>query len=135
MNLGARIVPDLTLSEFGDVFARPEVHAVILFSHWQGDAIEFKDGFADINSIIEHVPIEYAGILDLCVCHPNSLISELRQTRPHCIIKWIDLDVTPIFWLYFYRALFQYLNRGKKSYLQGFEDLIVAQINADATIT
>lgn len=129
ITLGTRIVPDLTLSQFGSMFDRSGVHAVILFSHWQDNgAIEFKDGFADINSIIDHVPRGYAGILDLCVCHPNSLINQLRPARPNCIIKWINLKVKPISWLYFYWALFQYLNHGKKSYMQGLEDLIVALI-------
>lgn len=126
--MGVRVVQDVTLEKFGELFSEREVHAVILFSHWSDDAVEFHDGLMDCDLVIERVPFEYRGIIDLCVCHPAKLVKRLRKMRPNCLIKWIDAKATPAIWMYFYAALFLYLKRGKRSYLRGLEELITAQL-------
>jgi hypothetical protein len=126
--MGVRIVQDITLEKFGELFFERKVHIVILFSHWSDDAVEFHDGFMDCDLVIERVPFEYGGIIDLCVCHPEKLVRQLREMRPNCFIKWIDAKATPAIWLYFYAALFSYLKRGKKCYLEVLEELIIVQL-------
>jgi len=123
--LGVKIIPDLTLAQFKRCFAEASVHAVILFSHWNDEAIEFHDGYAAVPEIVESVPYEYTGVVDLCVCHPESLIPELRRRRPNCCIHHIRATATPLFWLNFYAAVFHYLRRAHKRYLEVLDMFII----------
>lgn len=126
---GVRLVRDLTLDGFGSLCSDEKVHAVILFSHWAEDSVEFFDGFASIEAVIETVPTEGSGVLDLCVCHPLDLISQLRKDRPGYLIHFRQIEAQPRFWLSFYPALFLSLHRSPRSYLDAFTDLQTALLN------
>ncbi|HWM91273.1 MAG TPA: hypothetical protein VN493_10940 [Thermoanaerobaculia bacterium] len=122
--LGAHLVPDLTLGQYASLFQDRRTHAVILFSHWGGDFIEFRDGPVGIDAFIQAIPADFAVILDLCVCHPVDLISPLRASRPYCLIPYIGTRATPVYWLYFYRDLFRCLRNGSRSYLSASMELV-----------
>jgi hypothetical protein len=109
--LGVRIAEDLTLAGFSALFRGEGVRAVILFSHWDEDAIELSDGFADAPAVVEAVPESYDGYLDLITCHPERLMPTLRHQRPRCNLVWVTTQVTPVLWLIFYQRLFQRLRR------------------------
>lgn len=114
--LGASVVRDLTLRDFKALFhSKPPV--VILFAHWNVDSIEFADGLATIEDVIDAVPGSYDGIIDLCVCHPEKLALELRRLRQDCIVKFIEGTATPAFWLYFYVVVFRKLSDSRMTYL------------------
>lgn len=126
--LGARVVPDLTLAGYADLFRAPETHAVILISHWDDDFIEFRDGLAGIDAIVEAIPGDFAGVIDLCVCHPDidRFIPLLRDSHRESFIHYIQSEATPIRWLYFYRDLFRFLHQGKWCYLKASVRLVAA---------
>ncbi len=125
--LGARVVPSLTLDRYTSLFHDPEIHAVILFSHWSGDFIEFLDRPAGIEAFIQAVPERLVRIIDLCICRPSEeLIGNLRAARMQCLIPFIKAKATPLLWLHFYRDLFRLLRRGRTSYLQASAELTLA---------
>ncbi len=128
--LGLRIVPQLTLQDFGKLFRDPSNKVVILFSHWTNDAVEFFDGMATEEEIIRVIPCEFDGIVDLCVCHPDNLPIRIRNhLPPTALIKHIDVKATPIIWLYFYWAVFTILidsnnSDSGTSYLEALEKAV-----------
>jgi hypothetical protein len=124
--LGALVVPDLTLAGYNRLFHDPKTHAAIVFSHWGGDYIELQDGPASAGAIIAAIPQSFAGVVDLCVCHPEALISPLRASRPQCLIRYVSVKATPIIWLHFFRDLFHYLRRRPTSYLDASIELAAA---------
>jgi hypothetical protein len=122
--LGASVVRDLTLDGFKTLFSQ-DPPVIILFAHWDADSIEFADGLASIEDVINAVPIEYGGIIDLCVCHPKKLALELRRLRKNCVVKFAEGRTTASFWLYFYVVLFKKLLSSRMTYLNAVSDTIV----------
>jgi hypothetical protein len=127
--LGVRLVHDLTLDGFGSLCGDAGAHVVILFSHWDQTSVELHDGFASTQAVIDSVPPEGAGVIDLCVCHPCRLVSRLRHERPGYLIHFRNIEAKPRFWLTFYAALFLSLHQSPRSYLDAFTDLRIKLLN------
>ena len=117
---GVQVVPGVTLKSFGELF-RLRRSVVILFAHWSDDRVEFADGLKPIDRVIEAVPEEFGGILDLCVCHPEALATGMRVRRPNCLVKRTVRQAVPKVWLYFYLALFGYLKDTDDFYMAALE--------------
>ncbi len=137
--LGVRVLRRLTLSDFGAQFEDRGIHAVVLFSHWgragdAGDAVEFHDGFAPTRKIVDRVPRQTDKVIDLCVCHPDSLGRELEATRPRSTVRLNpggDGDrggLTPDLWLGFYAQLFRHLHGSSTGYVEAHKRLILAAL-------
>lgn len=126
---GVAVVHDATIGDFARLLVE-SYDVVILFSHWQGDAIEFRDGLAGTSALLAAIPPTFAGILDLCVCHPMSLVKELRNHRPGCIVKYLPSEAAPHYWLYFYRTLFSQLQNRNLSYLAAIEQVACAFLDS-----
>ncbi|KAA6461263.1 hypothetical protein DYQ86_13575 [Acidobacteria bacterium AB60] len=122
---GVTIVHDLTLEGFAALFERP-FPAIILFSHWKEDAVEFSDGMASAGAVLAAVPEQFDGILDLCVCHPMALVAALHKQRPGCLVKYLPVEAKPHFWMYFYKALFLHLKQSDVSYLTAIQEVACA---------
>lgn len=120
-NLGLRIERDLTLVKFRALFKQYKV--VILFSHWQEDKVEFHEGLQPLDDIIEQIPTQFGGVIDLCVCHPNGLALKIRQSRPNTLTKFIPNSAIPYFWLHFYLVLFKHLHQENKNYLSVLDEV------------
>lgn len=121
---GLRVVHNMSLADFGAFFSDSKNKVIILFSHWHEDQVEFADGLVEIEAIVDKIPLNYEGIIDLCVCHPTQLSLAIREKRPYCLVRYIPREATPAFWLYFYVVLFRYLEQKDISYLQALEDVI-----------
>jgi len=124
-NFGTEVHDELTLSGFGKLFQDNKFDVIILFSHWKEDAVEFDDGLAKTDAILEQVPKEFSGIIDLCVCNPKNLRIQLDLLRPNCIVKFSEQNIKiPFFWLYFYQELFRYLEQNKTNYLEAVDTIL-----------
>jgi len=119
--LGAEVVRDVPLKGFGELLRREQHSVVILFSHWHGEAVEFADGLAPVSAIIREVPNSFRGIIDLCVCHPDSLALQLGDKWPHSVVKFTSVETTPAFWLYIYLFVMRILNHEDTTYLNAVE--------------
>lgn len=119
---GLNVKHNLKLSDYQSLFEGNDV--VILFSHWKNDRIEFSDGLINIEDIIQAIPDEFTGIIDLCVCHPNKLAMKIRENKPNCLVRYIPRAATPSSWLKFYSIFFTYLKQKDLTYLTALEDVI-----------
>lgn len=126
---GVVVIHNATFGDFAKVFSG-RFDVVILFSHWDDDAIEFRDGPAGTQALLAAIPLTFAGIVDLCVCHPMSLVRELRDHRPNCIVKYLPTEAAPHYWLYFYRTLFNQLQNQNLSYLAAIEQVACAFLDS-----
>lgn len=124
--LGTSVERDLTLRGFGALLRRAQHPVIILFSHWRSDAVEFADGIAPLPAIIREVPDSFRGIIDLCVCHPDSLATRLRDGWPHSVVKFTGVKTTPALWLYIYLVIMKILNEEDTTYLDAVERAIRA---------
>jgi len=113
--LGVRIVRKLELAHFGRL-----LHAgskvLILCSHWNDEAVEFYDGFADTASIMSQFPEHFQGVTDLCVCRSRSLAYAIKKQYPHALIRYANKPAAPYIWLPFYIDIFRYLKVQDVSY-------------------
>jgi hypothetical protein len=84
---------------------------MILFAHWSDSdgRIELTDGLVSSEQVVSGVPSDFAGIIDLCVCHPRRLVELLKQKCPDCLVKFTDTKATPLWWIYLYAAMFKIL--------------------------
>lgn len=119
--LGATVVRDLPLKGFGELLRGGRHSVVILFSHWCGEAVEFADGLAPVASVVREAPDSFRGILDLCVCHPDSLAAQLGDKWPHSVVRFTGVEATPAVWLYIYLFVMRTLSREETTYLDAIE--------------
>jgi hypothetical protein len=119
--IGVTVERDATVSSFAKLFERHRV--VVLFSHWNDEdpdfplgAVELDEGTVAIETLVDAVPQDFEGFLDLCVCHPRNLASALWEARPRCRVKRLNNVAQPDFWLYFYGTLFHRLHQEPTSY-------------------
>jgi len=123
---GARIEPVLTLEKFGALLGE-QVSVLTLFAHQKDDRVEFADGLATIPQIVEAVPRDYVGILDLCVCQSPELARRLRYERSNiALIRYIEKAATPWRWLWFYLILFKILQTENSSWPNAFDKTLKA---------
>jgi hypothetical protein len=122
--LGVNLRTGVGLNDFGDFFSG-QFDVVVLFAHWNDNAIEFDDGFADAEAIVRSIPSDFPGLLDLCVCHPRDLVAALHRERPRLLVKSLDRwPASPRLWLLFYLALLTYLRDKESTYLTGLEEIV-----------
>lgn len=126
---GVTILHDASLADFARIVAG-SFDVVILFSHWKDDAVELCDGLETISTLLDAVPPAFAGILDLCVCHPLALVTQLHLHRPACIVKYLPTEAAPHYWMYFYRTLFSQLRNRDLTYLTAIEEVACAFLDA-----
>ncbi len=123
---GVKITEKANLNHWKQAVCHSELKVVILFSHFSSDSVEFDDRMVKSTEIVNAVPQEFDGVLDLCVCHPVSLVEKIRVERPNCLSKFIDHTATPIIWMHFYAVLFQLLRQEELTYMQALEKTIFA---------
>jgi hypothetical protein len=118
---GVAVETDITLAAFSQLVSDRRWKAVILFSHWHEDAVEFSDGFHDYAEITRTLDPEVSCLLDLCICHPNALVSQLLIQRPSLNLRTTKVQSSPQVWFAFYTAFFSVLSKGLYSYFEAFE--------------
>jgi hypothetical protein len=118
------VAHDVSLKDFGKLLYEGQHSVVILFSHWRGEAVEFADGLAQAPAVICEVPNSFRGILDLCVCHPDSLAIQLGEKWPDSVVKFTGVETTPALWLYIYLFVMKILNEENTTYLDALERVI-----------
>jgi hypothetical protein len=123
--LGVTILNEASLGEFAGALTQT-FDVVLLFSHWHDDAVEFSGGLESTRAIISAMSPTYSGILDLCVCHPASLVKELRIHRRKCLVKYLPTEASPHYWLSFYQILFNQLQSRDLTYLLAIEEVACA---------
>jgi hypothetical protein len=121
--VGITVIPNAALEHFAELFGTHR--AIVLFSHWNRETVEFADGMRRVEDIVEQIPKEFTGVLDLCVCHPVTLVKTLRAERPECLVKFMHHTARPRYWLHLYKLVFEIIAlRGRSNYLDALETAI-----------
>lgn len=121
--LGAHVVEGMTSDAFGSLFGAG-FNVVILFSHWKANGVELADGLIAIPELVDRVPADFVGVVDLCVCHPEKFTTALRAERPRCLVRYTEKPATPALWLSFYFFLFHQLKHRSLTYLEALDTTI-----------
>jgi hypothetical protein len=48
--------------------------------------VELTDGFASIPELINAIPPDYDGVIDLSVCHSTLIAEPIKRARPRCLV-------------------------------------------------
>jgi hypothetical protein len=126
--LGVHIIENASLTDFSQVWGGA-VDAVVLFSHWSDERVEYHDGLETIERVIEQIPTYSVGTLDLCVCHPRGLVDRLARDRGLLLVKSIWVTANPIYWCMFYITLFQVLASRSLSYPDALDQTLDAWLD------
>jgi hypothetical protein len=122
--LGVHVIHGFCGSDLPSLFTLNSV--VTLFTHWTVAGVEFCDGILSLPKLIERVPFDFSGVLDLCVCHPDDLGALVLRDRPFCTVRYLSNRANPIFWLGFYAALYEILAlRRGRTYSEELTELAI----------
>ncbi|MBF0338912.1 MAG: hypothetical protein HQL05_13920 [Nitrospirae bacterium] len=129
--LGVNVFYNVTFNCFKCLLERMEFDVIILFAHFRDNeselykpGIEFFDGFVTIPNIVDAVPYNFNGILDLTVCHPKKLVIKLKDKNLDYMIKAGFGGATPALWMRFYLVLFKYLYDKNTTYIEALEETV-----------
>lgn len=134
VQLGVHLVEHSSLDDFNDVWSYG-YHAVVLFSHWSNDGIEYRDGFVSLEDVAAAIPDKILCTLDLCVCHPQRLVEMLNVTHRSLLTKSIWHKADPKYWCMFYEAFFVLLESKEISYPDGIDEIASAFMTRTARTT
>lgn len=124
--LGIRVIRELTISQWQDIFISKSA-VVLLIAHWKDNisensaSIEFSDGFVTIEKMVEYIPANREMIIDLCVCHPLSLVEHIKSERQKVIVVHRNVEVLPHIWLLIYSVAFAELAKNTTDYATALE--------------
>src|SRR5437660_4940776 len=93
-SIGVRTIHRLTLSEFRRLLFEDRVRVLIVFSHWSDESVEFAEGLHKVSEVIESIPKDYSGILDLGICHPECLYLGVLSSREGCLLSYRNYYVS-----------------------------------------
>ena len=99
---------------------------VIVVSHWAGGTVELYDQMHPMDTIVQAIPDDYDGFVDLLICIPRPLALALRDSKPDCLIRYAEAKVRPRLWFPYFEALFHRLSAGDVSYLDSSREVLLA---------
>lgn len=94
-----------SLNKLGDSITGAEV--ITLIGHWnKHDHLELADGLHDWRIVVNAIPEDYSGVIDLCVCHPEPMVRYLDVHRKKALVKYKSLEPSQIvLWLGIYGVM------------------------------
>ncbi|HEY6245086.1 MAG TPA: hypothetical protein VIX17_14125 [Pyrinomonadaceae bacterium] len=122
--LGVRVVRNLTLSMFGQLFEEQSTRVIVLFCHGDTSNLEFDDGLATGDQVVEQIPKDSTMTIDLCACSAFGPAKAIIKQRPSCLTKFVEVSATPSYWLYFYWALFKMLSDKNLDYTEALAETV-----------
>ena len=84
-NFGVTVLENF---KFNDLMKITDYEIFTIVAHWieKDRKIEFFDGLYSSTDIINKIPIDYKGILDLTICNSTLLQNELKRKRTNIVI-------------------------------------------------
>ena len=127
--LGVSIIHNCTINSIEKVIECKKYKCIILFTHWEQNKnfeyVQFNNSYVKPAIIASKIPVNYVGIIDLCICHPKELVKMLiEKKRKKFLVRYISIKTTPIIWLEFYWTLFFILYKKEITYLAAIEEVV-----------
>src|ERR1700719_2377276 len=124
--VGAKVVRDVSLSDFGTTLSAPGNVLTILVSHWdeREHLLEMREGMVGIQSMVDRVPESFQGVLDCCLCLPQPLVKAIRKNRSTTRIFFAETRRTPLLWFKYYGDFFWYLHHYDTDYLTATKEVM-----------
>ena len=89
-----------------------------------GNRVEFSDGLHTITDVVAHLPVDFAGVLDLSVCNSVFLAEVVRRHCPKCRRVVANEDPTmPRFRLINCKYAYKIITSGARDYLAVLSEL------------
>lgn len=128
-NLGIKIYTGATLNVLYDALQDDQTTCLCLVSHWvlNPQRIEFFNGLIPIEEVASVFPIEWDGVLDLCICQSLELAKLVSNRCIKATVKKTSSKeknkemATPAVWFYIYTLAFRLVREHKISYLEALD--------------
>lgn len=118
---GAEVLEHATSATVRGHLRRKARGVTILLTHFVGDSVELFDALLGCEEFANMVPADHLGIIDLCMCHPMTLVSSVKQAAPGASICFASAALTPAYWFNFYAHLFRLLKSEDVNYIDAME--------------
>lgn len=116
---GVHVVTDAPFASWPLITRTKEV--VTLVAHWvagSAPAIEYADGPRSLHEVVEALPADFAGVVDLTVCNSTRAIAAIKRARPRCSVL-ANRDATRLdLRLAMYRQVLRLVDRERTCYLE-----------------
>jgi len=126
--LELKVITGLTLDKYTQAISSEQRMVFILFSHWDGENIEFFDEFYNSEKLAQQIPNK--KIIDICACRPENLAQAIKKTRSDCFVQRSDQELIPAYWLHYYVTFFRYLRDEELTYLLAVEKTVEFMLRA-----
>ena len=120
---GASVATRVDEGKIADAFRRD---VVVLLSHWSGDRIEVYGGMLPAAAFAARIPEDYAGVVDLCACHPEGLADAILARCPGATVKYTLVSTTASIWSEVVRLTLLLLRRHRMSYVEALQTVLSA---------
>jgi len=91
---GVKIANDVSLADLTKLLAQFSIVTLVAHSRFvdsetadlKNPLIEFSDGLVTTPELVQAIPIDFSGLLDLTVCNSVIPAAAIRESRPNCLI-------------------------------------------------
>ena len=85
-----------------------------------GNQIEFFDKLYSIDEVINRIPLNFNGTIDLTICNSVIFGEEIKRLRRNCLVIVNQEPADPIFRVTCYRYLLEILNKKNTIYIEAY---------------
>ena len=121
---GARIYPAATLGVLSEALRDGPTASLLLISHWRAStppAIELFDGMINVDNVASALPVEFEGVIDLCICQSIELAKLIKSRCPEATVKWVNVDATPAVWFHIQTLALRLMHDQQVDYLSALD--------------
>lgn len=86
---GIKVANDVSRGDLTKLFAQFSVVTLVAHSRFaesEAADIEFSDGLVTTPELVQSIPIDFSGLLDLTVCNSVIPAAVIRENRPNCLV-------------------------------------------------
>jgi len=113
---GAEVESEISKKSLSDV-SKYDVVIVVAHHDIDNDGLETKVGLLNTSSLIDLLPSDFHGIVDLSCCYSDTLMKSLKEHCPDCHVQATSIQTTLLFRLSIYPTVIKnYITDKKKEY-------------------
>lgn len=132
-SLGAHVVSNACFSDYAEALRAPN-DVVILISHWRGETVELYDGMHAVDALVNSIPDNFDGLLDLCVCTPSRLALSVRGRRASTLVRYAPVLAWPPLWFGYFEALLTRLSEASVTYARATSEVTILFMTSTGSV-
>jgi len=91
---------------------------VIVFSHSDGERLEFRDGMVRFEDVAAHIRGPFSGIAEICACEAIRFQPILKDKFPDALVRVSEVTLTDVLWITAYARFLAEFVPGPTTHIQ-----------------